>query len=161
MYEGLRTNLSANYAKQTQSRKCHKSPQTQLPQRITQIKALRQAPKANPNKPNQSQSKPNFSPKMAPKAKANPNKPNLRTRNTTPQTTQTSHLHTQNQHQQAVKQRRRVGFVWRWRTRVERRRRRGGCRRPFCLRSGFRGRTAVRRRRFGARTRGGRKGAGA
>jgi len=67
MYEGLRTNLSANYAKRTQSPKCPKSPQPQSPQRITQIKALQQHPKTNPI----------FRSSGAPKGKTNPNEPNL------------------------------------------------------------------------------------
>jgi len=81
MYEGLRTNLSANCAKRTQFPKHPKSPQTQSPQRITQKQPLRQDPKTNPNEPKRTQNKPNFSLINAPQSQNEPkrtqNKPNL------------------------------------------------------------------------------------
>jgi len=72
MYEGLRTNLSANYAKQTQFRKHPKSTQPQSPQRITEMKTLRRDPKTNPNEPNRTQSKPNFSLVRGPQSQNEP-----------------------------------------------------------------------------------------
>jgi hypothetical protein len=72
MYEGLRTNLSANYAKRTQSRKRPKSPQPQSPQGVTAKQRSPAHPKTNPNEPKRTQSKPNFSPKNGPQSQNEP-----------------------------------------------------------------------------------------
>ena len=58
MYEGLRTNLSANYAKQTQSCPPPADSKPFIWQRITKIQPLRQHPKTNPNKPKRTQTNP-------------------------------------------------------------------------------------------------------
>ena len=60
------------YAKRTQFRKHPKSPQLQFLQRITKKQPLRQPPKANPNEPKRTQSKPNFSPKNGTQSQSKP-----------------------------------------------------------------------------------------
>jgi hypothetical protein len=81
MYEGLRTNLSAFYAKRTQSPKTPKITATPVIRRgynnIPGFASPKTKPKRTQTNPNEPKATPIFRPKMAPKAKTNPNEPNL------------------------------------------------------------------------------------